>query len=215
MINLISFPDFGCGGLFCTMFNRQAITWSKKFPGAMDNIEHSMLKCGANYMNNWQYSDFEWQQSFAKCQKRFPGKFCGTHIPFDKLNIPDAVNKLVQITTETLSSRCILWIRAHHMIYLPKHSINNMVKQKEFVKDFIAMTFKPYKDAINIELSKYLFDEKYRNSIHTVHDLHFDDQTFKQWIDKNQYIFDLRKSNIPFKVFYDNIKQNLDIPLSL
>ena len=52
MINIISFPDFGCGGLFCTLFNETTIEWNNNFPNTLMNYEHNGLKIGANYMNN-------------------------------------------------------------------------------------------------------------------------------------------------------------------
>ena len=205
MVNILSFPDFGCGGLFCTLFNEQTAQWSKKSPATLNNKEHSMLKCDANHRNNWSYDVDKFNSQYNKCQQQFNGKFCGTHIPLQRLKLPDSAGKLIQITTETLSSRMLLWLRAHHIVYLLKHPIENVVKQREFSKDFINMVVKPYHGAINIELGNYFYDKNYRQKVHHIHNLRFDQQTFDQWISVNKYIFDLRKTNMAVKVFLDNL----------
>lgn len=206
MINILSFPDFGCGGLFCTLFNETDIEWNSNFPNTLMNYEHNGLKIGANYMNNWTYNNDEWSDAVKNCQRKFPNKFCGTHIPLKNLPDLDQFEHKIQICTQTLSSRLILWLRAHRLIYLPKHSIENVVKQKEFAKDFTNMVIEPFEGAINIELSNYLYDPKYRKNVHATHNLHFDNQTFNEWKKTNAYIFDLQKSNIAFSVFYENIQ---------
>ena len=206
MINIISFPDFGCGGLFCTLFNKTTIEWNNNFPNTLMNYEHNGLKIGANYMNNWQYEDSDWLEAVDNCKRKFLGKFCGTHIPLNNLKDLSMFDKKVQICTETLSSKLILWLRAHNLIYLPKHSIDNVVKQKQFAKDFTDMTIKPFHGAINIELSNYLYDVKYRKNIHQSNNLPFDKNVFNTWKNKNAYIFNLQKSNVAFNVFYQNVQ---------
>ena len=164
-----------------------------------------MLKCDANYRNNWSYDLSKFNSQYNKCQQQFNGKFCGTHIPLKKLELPDSAGKLIQITTETLSSRMLLWLRVHHIAYLPKHPIENIIKQSEFAKDFYNMIIEPYTGAINIELGNYFYDRNYRQEVHETHNLTFDQQTFDQWASLNKYIFDLRKTNTAVKVFLDNI----------
>ena len=205
MFSILSFPDFGCGGMFCTMFNQQKLEWSDTYLHTVKNEEHDALKIGANYINGWSYDKNDWHKAILSCQKNSKGKFCGTHIPLANLSLPKSVNNLVQICTETISSRLILWLRAHKLIFQPKHSIHNVIKQREFAKDFTNLIVRPYKGAINIELSNYLYDKNYRNHIHNTFDLHFDEHFFLQWKTVNRYVFNLNKSNIAVQVFLDNV----------
>lgn len=167
--NILVATDFSCGGILNSILNNRDIEFSDRFFGSVESIEHTLLK----FLKN--------QNLDHLLEKCFPNVWYTTHetdIDFDKFG------KKVIITTESIKSRYIIFIRSFRFLNLKiNNDLETIDKAREFAKEYALPKIIYKHDKINsIELCDILNDN------HTLFDI--ENPTWKKWKQKNNYLWE-------------------------
>lgn len=167
--NVVCFPDFGLGGIICTILNNSQLTFhDSRLPGSTKNQEHNALKG----VKDWN----------TALQKLEPNKWYGTHNEYGTFPT-EHVGNAIQITTENVQSRFIIFLRAYRFLkpnWVEDQSLDSIDPIRELAKQYaLPYVINKNKDCYCIELIDLITNPK----------LLFDDLTvWHQWLEKNQYI---------------------------
>lgn len=171
--NIVIAPDFSCGGIIVALLNKTPVVWNnERLPGSVSTIEHEHLK-------------YYTENRVKSCK---PGVWYHTHsedIPLHHFS------KRIVITTESLESRFIIFLRAQKFLnpnWVYDETLDSIDPIRELAKQYaLNVIVSPNTKCHNIELA----DALKRNCRRPL---------WKEWLVNNQYIF---QDNIWMKKRFD------------
>ena len=168
--NVVCFPDFGLGGIICTILNQSQIQFhNERLPGSTKNYEHNALKGVDN-----------WNQTIEQLE---PDRWYGTHAEYG--NFPtDKIGNVIQITTEQVHSRFIIFLRAYRFLqpdWEETDDLDSIDPIRELAKQYaIPYVINKKPGCFCVELCDLCYNPK----------ILFEDlSTWNTWAEKNSYIY--------------------------
>lgn len=167
--NVVCFPDFGLGGIICTILNNSDLVFNdSRLVGSTKNNEHNALK-----------DVTDWDAALTALE---PDRWYGTHNEYGTFPTKN-VGNIIQITTENIQSRFIIFLRAYQFLkpdWVENNTLDSIDPIRELAKQYaLPYIIKKKKQCYNIELIDLVTNPK----------LLFEDLTvWNHWLEKNQYL---------------------------
>lgn len=177
-MKVVSFPDFGCGGIICTLLNKEPLVFYHL--GHVDSLGHFLLKEHSHLtaFNRERFTEL------LALRKYFTG-WAGTHChPTDFVDI-DAVDKILYVTVESVESKCLLALRQlefTHGLSEPRR-VEAVLGERWFWPNRWQQQVAHHK-VINVDLYDFYTSQEHRQRV--LGDI--DESVFAQWYDRNNYM---------------------------
>lgn len=176
-MKIVSFPDFGCGGIICTLLNKEPLVFYHL--GHVESPGHVLLKEHSHRVafDRIRFAELIFQH------KDFAG-WVGTHChPIDFVDI-DEVDQVLYIMGESVESKCLLALRQLEFTdgLADPRMVETLLGQRWFWPNRWQQKVEHPK-VTNIDLYEFYSSRDCRQALGDI-----DESVFAQWYAKNDYM---------------------------
>jgi hypothetical protein len=187
MVKIVSFPEFGCGGIICAILNDEDLEfYNMQHINGIKNESHSYLK----NKNIDRFND-----KIKDCFSKNINFWLGTHHHPNIFLENKFVNNIIYVKTTNKFSK--VWLALRASLGLAKNTHEQYHLYRNLILDFYIDPFESWyipddwlKDIshekiINLELYDFIADEYYRDNLLSNINPYYDKNKFNEWYLKN------------------------------
>jgi hypothetical protein len=203
-MNLICFPHYTCGGLFCDILSGKFSDTNSN--GGLISFNHSLGKIGDA---DTVFVDYDPALLISTIQQISSDdiNWVGTHCWPGRLDLT-LFDQIINITTTTFKSKLYRWCRAYHLYYYnsdPWAEVKNQAridKERETAKNYLI----PFEPVIGTNVTNIEFAEVVENSqeFQSLMSPHNSDAHLTRWRNVNKFLYNQNIWNsTAFQRFYE------------